>query len=76
MWIIRWIRKKRVAYSQQVLNEIENVCEMLQQQGESDSKSRYLEIVAVLALAISDSLDIIQTLLAIGLGLLVVLIIK
>ena len=54
---------------EEMLEEINDIAEVLQQEGENDGKSRYLEIVAVLLVGIDSSLKILRTLLAVCVGL-------
>ena len=53
------------------LDEIYDLRDMLKKKGQYDSKCRYLEIMAVRLLFIEDSLRVIRSFLACGLGLLI-----
>lgn len=54
---------------ERLLNEIEDVSQMLDEKGERDGKSRYMEIMAKLLLSIDDSLCALRGFAAIGIGL-------
>lgn len=56
---------------QRALDEIYEITRVLQQEGQYDGKSRYLEIVAILLLSVDMSLHILRSLIACGLGVLI-----
>ena len=53
------------------LDEIYDVSDMLQSKGEYDGKCRYLEIMAKELLFISAGLNLLRTILCIGLGVII-----
>ena len=59
-----------------ILEEIYDISDMLQRQGEYDGKSRYLEIMAKLLLGIDDSLRLLRSYLAFIAGLAISFFIK
>lgn len=53
------------------LDELNEIDEMLRQEGKPDAERRYLKIMAVIALRIHDSLLTLRSLLSMALGILI-----
>lgn len=60
--------KKRPDPYEDAAEELQNLRKMLQEQGEYDSKCRYLEIVAKRLLFFESSLDVVRFLLSVLVG--------
>ena len=73
---MKLFHQERTSRFESVLNEIYDVAKVLNEQGESDGKSRYMKIMAETLLFIDDSLRVIRLVLCFGLGVLTALLLR
>lgn len=68
--------RKDAEHFQNTVEELENIREVLEEQGSRDGKSRYLEIMAELMLLVEKRLCALHALFGLQFGLLLALLIK